>query len=242
MKRILIIMLLILATNVMAVSRTETFSINYKIRTGNDVVNLTIDDSVYSYNCNNTYADIITRSIDRTVSFDCSGYSDSTNISNSISSLASTCNGLTSTIGRAYEDSSSYYKPYVECKASLSSCDTDLANKKGDSEAKTKCESDLKSITDAYETCKKQVADLQNTINSCEDEVKDLNQKNSNDWLWIGLAGIIGGGLVWYFGIQQKKIHTDVEKETMPKIQQRGTMPDINKYPTYTPQNPEVKQ
>ena len=228
MKKTLLIMLLVLVIDVMAASKTETFSFNYKIKTYDNVVNISIDDSSYtSYNCSINNADIITKNIDRTVNYDCPTCIDQNNITSGLSALTSTCNS----IAIAYQDISSYYKPYVECKASLSSCDTSLAYIKTDADAKVKTESDLKAQTTEYESVKKKNSELE--ISSAACAISDMKLQKDDKW-WFGAIGaIIGAVLSWWWFVKRIQVTTDIDKETMPKITSGGGIRTRSDYPQY---------
>lgn len=206
--------LLIISTAV-GIEKYKEFELPIKVRTEDGNVNITINnEETYNYNCNHTDIDVFEYEFGDIVEFDCgTGAIDALNFSTSVDKMASTCNKII----EAHGDASSYYTLYVSCKSNLSTCHTNLENKKGDALAKEESDSKAESCQIEFDKCKEQANTLSASYTECNLNKEQLSTNLSNCefnlWIYTIIGAVIGAILSWFFFIGRHKMSTKTDTD-----------------------------
>lgn len=124
--------------------------------------NITTEQDVHTYNCISNYTSSFIFDLKRnTTSI------DATNLTASVSNLASTCEN----IAKAYGDTNRYYDLYATCNKDLGLCQIE----KDDKTAKV---NELSPFKPNFEKCSKDLSDTQLTLNKYSNEIIPLYQQN----------------------------------------------------------------
>lgn len=197
---------------VLGVSATEQVEklINTQlyINTSEGYVYITTENTDYEYNCNNnnTYSKTIT--LQRNFSL------EETSVqvcSRELDNLALTCNRTIGKIDEILKDSSSYSQLYVTCDNSLKDC-----------QSKQIYETEYNECVKEKESLQTSITSLNNDINSkgnqlstCmsdRDRYSGLADKGENKNIYIGVAGILGFGVGWWFFVKRKTPQSPQER------------------------------
>lgn len=212
MKLKTILILLLLIPFVFADTREEDFDIPIKVEIKNWYVNVTAGDGRGYYSCNSTSTNTFNPTIYHNFTYECEEELVIHNFTSSVDKMADTCK----VIQDAYKDSSTYYKQYVDCKSSLSTCEEAKTNFQKDANLKA-------SAVSEKEVCNRKLTEMEreknefqvmsnqfnSSLNVCE--IKSLGYAGSR--FWIGAICLLAGGVGYHFYREKKTPKSPTDKE-----------------------------
>lgn len=200
MKIIFILIIIVLSSIVYA--EQETFTTDFLIKLHDNIIDIDTESSDYSYNCiiNGTTEYNKTITIHRNV--------EKSGCTSEISSLAKTCNETITVIRDDLKDHKSFSTLYTECvnsKENFISKDTF-----------TECTKKQSELNDKVNSLNNEKSIVSSQYSACESARTTLeNEKKTKqpDYIKYGIAGIIGGGIVWWIFIGRHRLKG--RKETL---------------------------